>query len=239
MHPPHRIDTCPCLFFSPFFNSPQADFKASDKVLYRIEAPGVSLAWSNPSATPAYLLPRDSFSTHRSSTSIDEVVSSELQQMIQQTTSVAPSNQTPVATPNPNAHRTPPASTSSSPVISPSKSSTTGSSGSKTATPPAAQIAALNASTSSTSSSARENSNAAKLHRILEEPALRSLFRQHMRDSFCEENLSFWLDVEDLKRRYASSSTAGVGSSSTRGGQGMQSQLEKHQQELMDLALIM
>lgn len=146
---------------------------------------------------------------------------------------------TPKGTPNPNAHRTPPASVaSSSPVTSPSKSSTTGSSGSKTASPPAAQLAALNQSTSSNSSSLKADSHAAKLHRILEEPALRTLFRQHMRDSFCEENLSFWLDVEDLKRRYASTSSVGKGESG-RGAQGMQNQAERHQQELMDLALIM
>jgi hypothetical protein len=219
----------------------QVDFKASDKVLYRIEGAGASLAWSSPATgTPSYLLPRDSFSTLRSSTSLDHLVAEDIQHHLQSQESPALAHtQTPAGTPNPNAHRTPPSSTpSASPITSPSKSSGTGSSGSKTATPPAAQLVALNQSTSSNSSSLKADSHAAKLHRILEEPALRSLFRQHMRDSFCEENLSFWLDVEDLKRRYASSSSVGKGESG-RGAQGMLNQAERHQQELMDLALIM
>ncbi|KAL7408870.1 regulator of G protein signaling domain-containing protein [Mrakia frigida] len=198
-----------------------ADFRASDKVVYRITPEGASSAWiNNPSSqTPSYLLPRNSFSSRRSSVSIDEI-------------------NLPTTEHRP---RTPPPSTSvpsvtSSPTNSPSKSSATGSSGSKTPTLPQAQrqTPGLNASTSSV----LKDSNAAKLHRILEEPALRSLFRQHMRENFCEENLSFWLDVEDLKRRYASSSSAGV-SEGGRGGAGMLGQLEKHQQELMDLALIL
>ncbi|KIR33688.1 hypothetical protein I352_03765 [Cryptococcus deuterogattii MMRL2647] len=47
-----------------------------------------------------------------------------------------------------------------------------------------------------------KDSHTARLKQILEEPALRSLFREFLRSNFCEENLSFWLDVQDFKRRF-------------------------------------
>ncbi|QRV72869.1 regulator of G protein signaling domain protein [Ceratobasidium sp. AG-Ba] len=55
---------------------------------------------------------------------------------------------------------------------------------------------------------AKNETNSERLKRILEEPALRSLFREFLRGNFCEENLSFWLEVQDLKRRFATTSTA-------------------------------
>lgn len=171
-------------FFLPSLWCPfsfQADFRASDKVIYRITPEGASSAWiNNPtSQTPSYLLPRNSFSSHRSSVSIDEIHH------------LPDRARTPP--PPPPCTTSAPSVASSSPTNSPSKSSTIGSSGSKTATPPQAQRqssdhntnnnhnlnSSINSSTSG--SSVLKDSNAAKLHRILEEPALRSLFRQHMR----------------------------------------------------------
>ncbi|KAG9127605.1 hypothetical protein FRC07_011645 [Ceratobasidium sp. 392] len=55
---------------------------------------------------------------------------------------------------------------------------------------------------------AKNETNSERLKRILEEPALRSLFREFLRGNFCEENLSFWLEVQDLKRRFTTTSTA-------------------------------
>lgn len=53
-----------------------------------------------------------------------------------------------------------------------------------------------------------KDSNTKRLRNILEEPALRSLFRDFLRQNFCEENLSFWLDVQDFKRRFHTTSSA-------------------------------
>ncbi|RPA90884.1 RGS-domain-containing protein [Choiromyces venosus 120613-1] len=37
---------------------------------------------------------------------------------------------------------------------------------------------------------------------ILNDAALRLLFREYLRETLCEENLSFWLDVEDFNRNF-------------------------------------
>lgn len=52
------------------------------------------------------------------------------------------------------------------------------------------------------------DSNTNRLRQILEEPALRSLFRDFLKQNFCEENLSFWLDTQDFKRRFHTTSSA-------------------------------
>ncbi|PWN34455.1 regulator of G protein signaling superfamily [Meira miltonrushii] len=52
------------------------------------------------------------------------------------------------------------------------------------------------------------DSNSKRLKQILEEPALRSIFRDFLKQNFCEENLSFWLDVQDFKRRFNTTSSA-------------------------------
>ncbi|KAF8318190.1 regulator of G protein signaling superfamily [Clavulina sp. PMI_390] len=56
--------------------------------------------------------------------------------------------------------------------------------------------------------SSDRKSNTDRLKSILDEPALRHLFREFLRGNFCEENLSFWLDVQDFKRRFHTSSSA-------------------------------
>ncbi|PWN47543.1 regulator of G protein signaling superfamily [Violaceomyces palustris] len=53
-----------------------------------------------------------------------------------------------------------------------------------------------------------KDSNTNRLKQVLEEPALRSLFREFLKRNFCEENLSFWLDVQDFKRRFHTTSSA-------------------------------
>ncbi|KAL2267649.1 hypothetical protein VTJ83DRAFT_4926 [Remersonia thermophila] len=44
------------------------------------------------------------------------------------------------------------------------------------------------------------DSNTQRLDRILNDPALRLLFRENLRDTHCEENLSFYLDVDEFVR---------------------------------------
>lgn len=44
------------------------------------------------------------------------------------------------------------------------------------------------------------DSNTQKLDKILTDPALRLLFRENLRDTHCEENLSFYLDVDEFLR---------------------------------------
>ncbi|KAJ1023489.1 hypothetical protein NDA16_003106 [Ustilago loliicola] len=115
------------------------------------------------------------------------------------------------------------------------------------------------------SSYSSRDSNTNRLKNILDEPALRSLFREFLRQNFCEENLSFWLDVQDFKRCFSTTSSAvavqtpikehksGMGRRLGRSvtgalgsankdkadedGQGM-SAMEKHQQDLINMAFV-
>lgn len=105
------------------------------------------------------------------------------------------------------------------------------------------------------------DSNTNRLKQILEEPALRSLFREFLKQNFCEENLSFWLDVQDFKRRFHTTSSAvavrqpnqasggGVGGAVRKLGRGQQNvgarsnqfgltAMEKHQQDLIAMAFV-
>lgn len=49
---------------------------------------------------------------------------------------------------------------------------------------------------------AAPGSNNNRLHMILQDPALRLLFREFLRHSLCEENLSFYLDVKEFTSNY-------------------------------------
>lgn len=53
-----------------------------------------------------------------------------------------------------------------------------------------------------------KESNAAKLKLILDDPQLRSLFKDFLRANFCEENLDFWIDYSTLRRKCRSQSPA-------------------------------
>ncbi|KAG0131121.1 Regulator of G-protein flbA, Developmental regulator [Tuber indicum] len=52
-----------------------------------------------------------------------------------------------------------------------------------------------------TSKDQRET-NTTRLTAILNDAALRLLFREYLRETVCEENLSFWLDVEDFNHNF-------------------------------------
>lgn len=98
-----------------------------------------------------------------------------------------------------------------------------------------------------TSEDGEKKSNMDRLNYILEEPSYRSLFRDFLKSNFCEENLSFWLDVEDFKRKFnitssaqANASPVSVSSSpfgrparSTPG----QAAMERHHESLIQTAL--
>ncbi|KAI9311534.1 regulator of G protein signaling domain-containing protein [Dichotomocladium elegans] len=46
-----------------------------------------------------------------------------------------------------------------------------------------------------------KDSNAVKLKTILDDPQLRSLFKDFLRVNYCEENLDFWIDYDCLRRK--------------------------------------
>lgn len=52
------------------------------------------------------------------------------------------------------------------------------------------------------------DSNNSRLNFIVQDPALRLLFREFLRDTHCEENLSFYLEVRDFTRTYDASERA-------------------------------
>jgi hypothetical protein len=84
-----------------------------------------------------------------------------------------------------------------------------------------------------------KDSHTARLKMILDEPAVRSLFREYLRANFCEENLSFWLDVQDFKRKFGTTSSAVAlptanSKNRTTGVQAM----ERHQQDLIAMAFV-
>lgn len=54
------------------------------------------------------------------------------------------------------------------------------------------------------------DSNNARLTHILGDPALRLLFREFLRYSLCEENLSFYLDVSEFTANYHKAEKAGA-----------------------------
>ncbi|KAJ7873391.1 regulator of G protein signaling domain-containing protein [Mycena olivaceomarginata] len=87
---------------------------------------------------------------------------------------------------------------------------------------------------------AGKESNTDRLKYILDDPALRSLFREFLKGNFCEENLSFWLEVEDFKRKFnitssAVAATPAPGSKSSRSTPG-QAAMEKHHESLINTA---
>jgi hypothetical protein len=96
----------------------------------------------------------------------------------------------------------------------------------------------MNASYDSGEKKNTKESNTDRLRYILEEPALRSLFREFLRGNFCEENLSFWLDVQDFKRKFniTSSAMAVAPRSGTR-APGQQA-MERHHESLINTAFI-
>lgn len=85
-----------------------------------------------------------------------------------------------------------------------------------------------------------QHSTTTRLRAILDEPALRALFRDFLRANYCDENLGFWIDVADFRRRFSTTSSAVGGSAqqSARKKQGNASNaMETHQQNLVAAAL--
>ncbi|KAF5333308.1 hypothetical protein D9611_002296 [Ephemerocybe angulata] len=87
-----------------------------------------------------------------------------------------------------------------------------------------------------------KESNTDRLRYILEEPGLRSLFREFLRGNFCEENLSFWVDVQDFKRKFnITSSAMAVGPTAARPGSKNtpgQVAMERHHEGLINTAFV-
>jgi hypothetical protein len=94
-----------------------------------------------------------------------------------------------------------------------------------------------------------KESNTDRLKYILDEPALRSLFREFLRTNFCEENLSFYMDVLDFKRKFNITSSAVAAGpdaqqyqSSTQGGRNKhspgQQAMERHHETLIQQAFV-
>jgi hypothetical protein len=86
-----------------------------------------------------------------------------------------------------------------------------------------------------------KESNTDRLRYILEEPGLRSLFREFLRGNFCEENLSFWVDVQDFKKKFNITSSAMAVSPVTRPGNRNtpgQAAMERHHESLINTAFV-
>jgi hypothetical protein len=84
-----------------------------------------------------------------------------------------------------------------------------------------------------------QQSNAERLQHILNEPPLRSLFREFLKSNFCEENLSFWLDVQDFKKKFTTTSTANSAAAMRAGGRANlpgQLAMEQHHDALVSAA---
>ncbi|KAA1466015.1 regulator of G protein signaling superfamily [Dentipellis sp. KUC8613] len=84
-----------------------------------------------------------------------------------------------------------------------------------------------------------KESNTERLRFIIDSPQLRSLFREFLRDNFCEENLSFWLEVEDFKRKFNITSSASsnlVHPSQVAKGTPGQLAMEQHHEALIQQA---
>ncbi|KZS97723.1 regulator of G protein signaling [Sistotremastrum niveocremeum HHB9708] len=56
-------------------------------------------------------------------------------------------------------------------------------------------------------------SNTDRLRYIIDEPTLRPLFRDFLKSNFCEENLTFYLNVQDFKRKFQITSSTQATSS--------------------------
>lgn len=85
-----------------------------------------------------------------------------------------------------------------------------------------------------------KETNADRLQYIMDSPRLRALFREFLRHNICEENLSFWMEVEDFKRKFLITSSAMASDRTTRPGGSRstpgQAAMEKHHELLIQTA---
>lgn len=88
----------------------------------------------------------------------------------------------------------------------------------------------------------QKESNTDRLRFIMEEPQLRVLFRDFLRSNFCEENLSFYLDVQDFKKSFSTTSSAiAANPPAARAGQKAtpgQLAMERHHEALIQKAFV-
>lgn len=98
----------------------------------------------------------------------------------------------------------------------------------------------LNTNYDATERKMTKESNTDRLRYILEEPGLRSLFREFLRGNFCEENLSFWLDVQDFKKKFNITSSAMAASPLGRSNRNTPGQvaMERHHESLIQTAFV-
>ena len=84
----------------------------------------------------------------------------------------------------------------------------------------------------------QQQSNAERLNHILNEPSLRTLFREFLKSNFCEENLTFWLEVEDFKKKFRTTSSSNSAAAIQRIGRNPSNQLpmERHHDTLINSA---
>lgn len=86
----------------------------------------------------------------------------------------------------------------------------------------------------------QHHSTTTRLRAVLDEPALRSIFRDFLRANYCDENLGFWIDVTDFRRRFSTTSSAvgGANPATTKKKNGsVTNAMETHQQHLVTAAL--
>ncbi|KAH9894166.1 regulator of G protein signaling domain-containing protein [Cubamyces lactineus] len=100
----------------------------------------------------------------------------------------------------------------------------------------------LNASYDAAEKKGQKESNTDRLKFIMEEPQLRALFREFLRSNFCEENLSFYLDVQDFKKSFSTTSSAiAANPPPARAGQKAtpgQLAMERHHEALIQKAFV-
>ncbi|GAA5922816.1 GTPase-activating protein SST2 [Sporobolomyces koalae] len=82
-----------------------------------------------------------------------------------------------------------------------------------------------------------QHSTTTRLRAILDDPQLRSLFRDFLRANYCDENLGFWIEVSDFRRRFSTTSSAVGASSKRKQGITASNAMVTHQQNLVAAAL--
>lgn len=87
--------------------------------------------------------------------------------------------------------------------------------------------------------SKESQSSTNRLRAILEMSSLRGMFREYLRSNYCDENLGFWLDVSEFRRRFSTTSSASGGRSAGKSAAnaGATSAMEVHQQHLVAAAM--
>lgn len=90
-----------------------------------------------------------------------------------------------------------------------------------------------------------KESNTDRLQFILAEAGLRHTFREFLKNNFCEENLSFYVDVQDFRRKFSITSSAVASSTPNQATTGLRSKhspgqqaMERHHETLIQQAFV-